>query len=152
MEEIAALHNLNLEWGCITNLMDKISDIEERVEGGWPELIDMVVDAVSEEDENKSNPEELFFNLYQYLFRLYHRLKVNSKKRPFNTVKRCGSTNHEGETYYDDYIIYNYDYATFKWLKEIGCGKYMTNDWTKIPVDRLTDKQRRALDRRCQYE
>lgn len=50
MEEITKLHSLNLEWGCITNLLDKISDFEEKIEGGWPELIDMVVDAVSEEE------------------------------------------------------------------------------------------------------
>ena len=32
MEEIQALHNLNLEWGCITNLMDKISEIEDKLD------------------------------------------------------------------------------------------------------------------------
>lgn len=51
MEEIKTLHEINIEWGCITNLMDKISDIEEKIEGGWPELIEMVADAVDEDYE-----------------------------------------------------------------------------------------------------
>lgn len=144
------MHNLNLEWGCITNLMDKISDLEDKIEGGWPELIDMVADAVTEEGENKADPPTLFFSLYQFLFRLYHRLKVDPDKRPFNIVKRSGAIGADGGTYYDpEFLIYNYDYATFKWAKLIGCGALITNDYIKIPVDKLNDKQRRTLERRC---
>ena len=150
MEEIQALHNLNLEWGCITNLMDKISDIEDKIEDGWPELIDMVVDAVSEEGENKREPEALFFDLYQYLFRLYYRLKANSEKRPFNVVKRHGVACADGNAYYDpEFYIYNYDYTTFKWLKAIGCGDRISNDYAVVPEDKLTDKQRRAFERKA---
>lgn len=59
MEEIKQLHSLNLEWGCITNLMDKISTIEDSIEGGWQELVDMVADAMTEEGEEKDLEEEI---------------------------------------------------------------------------------------------
>lgn len=143
MDEIKALHNLNLEWGCVTNLMDKISGIEDTIDGGWPELIDMVVDAVSEEGENMAEPETLFFSLYQFLFRLYYRLKANHEKRPFNIVSR---TEDGGE---DCFLLQNYDYATFKWLRAIGCGDRITNDYVYVPVNKLSDKQRRAFERKA---
>lgn len=149
MEEIETLHNLNLEWGCITNLMDKISTLEDKIEGGWPELVDMVADAVDEEGENK-DPASAFFNLYQFLWRLYYRLKANPEVRPFNRVTRNGTSCTDGNAYYDpEFIIYNYDFTTFKWLKSIGCMDRISNEVAYVPVDKLTDKQRRALERRC---
>lgn len=133
------LHNLNLEWGCITNLMDKISSIEDGIEGGWPELVDMVADAVSEEGENK-DPASAFFNLYQFLWRLYYRLKANPEKRPFNQYRKMKE---------DIYWIENYNYATLKWANANGFTHEIDNNVIKIPADKLSDKQRRALDRRC---
>lgn len=144
MEEIQALHNLNLEWGCITNLMDKIGDMEDKIEDGWPELIDMVVDAVSEEGENKADPATLFFNLYQYLFRLYYRLKANSTKRPFNIIKKTETGGEEA------FLIQNFDYTMFKWLRGNGFGDRISNDYVIIPKDKLSDKQRRAFERKAQ--
>lgn len=141
MDDIQAMHNLNLEWGCITNLMDHILTIEETIDGGWPELSDMVIDAVSEEGENK-DPASAFFNLYVFLWRLFYRLKVNPSKRPFNKV---GKTEVMGE---ECFSLQNYDYATFKWLKAIGCGDKISNDYATIPMKQLTDKQRRTLERR----
>lgn len=140
MEEISALHNLNLEWGCITNLMDKISRIEDEIEGGWPELVDMVADAVTEEGEKKTGPAELFFNLYQFLWRLYYRLKANPEKRAFNKYNKS----KDGA-----YWVENYNYATFKWAVNNGFTQEIDNNVIKIPADKLNDKQRRALERRC---
>lgn len=138
MEDIEKLHNLNLEWGCITNLMDKISGIEDGIDGGWPELIDMIADAVTEEGENK-DPASAFFNLYQFLFRLYYRVKSNPAKKPFNQY-------YKGED--DKYWIINYSYAIFKWARAQGFAQEIDNDIIKIPADKLNDKQRRVLDRR----
>lgn len=137
MEEILTLHNLNLEWGCITNLMDKISNIEEAIEGGWPELVDMVADAVTEEGEKK-DPESAFFNLYQFLFRLYYRLRTNPEKRPFNQY-----TKHD-----EEYWITNYNYAAFKWAKEHGAGSNIDNLVIKVPFSKLTEQERKAIERR----
>ena len=144
MEEINDIHSLNLEWGCLTNLVNKISDIEDKMTDGWPELIDMVVDAVSEEGENKTEPASLFFDLYQYLFRLYYRLKANPVKRPFNIVKQ---TQTGGE---DAFLIQNFDYTMFKWLRGAGFGGLISNDYVIIPKNKLNGKQRRAFERKAQ--
>ena len=138
MEEINQLHSLNIEWGNVTNMLDRISNIEETIEGGWQELIDMAADAMTEEGENK-DPASAFFSLYQYLWRLYYRLKNNPVKRPFNQYSKDG----EGK-----YWITNYTYATFKWAREQKFMDEIDNDNIKIPADKLDDKQRRALDRR----
>lgn len=138
MEEINKIHSLNLEWGCITNLMDKISGIEDEIDGGWPELIDMIADAVTEEGENK-DPASAFFSLYQFLWRLYYRLKTNSERRPFNQYSKEGTK----------YWITNYNYEAFKWATSLGAISEIDNLVIKISEDKLNDKQRRALDRRC---
>lgn len=139
MEEIDTMHQINLEWGCITNLMDKICNLEDKIDGGWPELIDMVSEAVSEEGENK-DPMSAFFNLYQFLWRLYYRLKANPTKRPFNQY-------HKGKD--RTYWVGNYTYAMLKWANTNGFAREVDNNTIKIPADKLNDTQRRALDRRC---
>lgn len=138
MEEIEQLHNLNLEWGCITNLMDKISTIEDSIEGGWPELIDMVADAVTEEGEAK-DPVSAFFNLYQFLWRLYYRVKANPEKRKFNEYSKQG----------EEYWITNYDFKAFKWAKRKEALGGLDNLVIRIPEDKLTADERRVLNRRC---
>lgn len=141
MEEIKQIHDINVEWGCITNLLDKISDIESSIEGGWPELIDMVADAVMEESEKK-DAVSAFFNLYMFLFRLYYRLKTNPNIQKFNQYSKNG----------DEYWIVNYDYTIFTWANKNGYTQEIDNLVVKIPRVKLNDKQRRALDRRCAKE
>lgn len=140
MEEITALHNLNLEWGCVTNLLDKITSIEDKIEGGWPELIDMVADAMTEEG-GKKDPASVFFNLYGFMFRLYYRIKDNPVKQPFNRFS------------YDEknrwFMIQNYDYKTFVWAVSKGLGDGITNSYMTIPEEKLNDKQIALLKRRC---
>lgn len=142
MEEINDIHSLNLEWGCLTNLVNKISDIEDKIEGGWPELIDIVADAMTEEGEKKTDPADLFFNLYQFLFRLYYRLKANNEKREFNTVSKitiCGK---------EVFRITNYNYQSFKFARKVGALSGISNDFIDIEITKLTDAQRRALERK----
>ena len=142
MEEISQLHDLNLEWGCITNLMNKISDIEGKIEGGWSELIEMVADAMSKEGENK-DPASAFFNLYQYMFRLYYRLKSNPTKRDFNVITKTTINSKEV------FRVTNYSYEHFLWAKAHGFTGAMSNDFIDIPVEELIDKERRVFERRC---
>lgn len=132
-------HQVSLEWGSITNLTTRIGDIEDKIEGGWPELLDMVADAITEEGENKDT-EELFFRLYHFLFRLWCRVKRNPEKKPFNQYSKQG----------DEYWITNYNYEAFKWARGLGAMDKIDNLVIKIPADKLTDKQCRALDRRCE--
>lgn len=138
MEEIKQLHSLNLEWGCITNLMDKISTVEDSIEGGWQELVDMVADAMTEEGEEK-DPASAFFTLYQFLWRLYYRIKANPEKKKFNIYSASD----------EQYWVTNYDYKAFKWAKKKGLVEEIDNLVIKIPKSKLTADERRVLDRRC---
>lgn len=141
MEEINELHTRSLEWGCICNLIDKIGDIEDKIDGHWDELLDMVADIIDQEGGEK-NPETVFFCLYEFFFRLYYRLRSNPTKRAFNQISK---TNISGK---EVYRITNYDYKTFKWAKSGGFIDGVSNDYMDLPSDKLTTNQRRAFERR----
>lgn len=141
MEEINELHTRSLEWGCICNLIDKIGDIEDKMDGHWDELLDMVADIIDQEGREK-NPEIVFFCLYEFFFRLYYRLRSNPTKRTFNQISK---TNISGK---EVYRITNYDYKTFKWAKSGGLMDGVSNDYMDLPSDKLTTNQRRAFERR----
>lgn len=147
MEEIKELHSLQLEWGCITNLMNKISDITDQIEGGWPELIDMVADAASEEGGHK-DPVSAFFHLYGFLFRLYYRLKANPARRDLNKYESLDW----GSFHEPVYIISDYDYHAFKWAIESGFGDRIDNNQIIIPREKLTDNQQRLFNKRCSLD
>lgn len=141
MEEINELHTRSLEWGCICNLIDKIGDIEDKMDGHWDELLDMVADIIDQEGREK-NPEIVFFYLYEFFFRLYYRLRSNPTKRAFNQISK---TNISGK---EVYRVTNYDYKTFKWAKSGGLMDGVSNDYMDLPSDKLTTNQRRAFERR----
>ena len=64
MEELSTKRQSELAWGSIANIVDKISDEEEKIDGGWPELIDVVADAMTEEGSVKSTA-NAFANLFK---------------------------------------------------------------------------------------
>lgn len=141
VEEIEELHTRSLEWGCVTNLIDKISSIEEAIDGHWDELCNMIADMISEKSMEQ-DPARIFFDIYQYCFRLYYRLRANPTKRTFNQISK---TTISGE---EVYRITNYDYKTFVWAREGGFGMTITNDCIDLLSGKLTDNQRRTLERR----
>lgn len=143
MEEINQMHESNIEWGCIVNLANKIGDMEDNIDGGWMELVDMIADAIDEEHCKKTRGEELFFNLYNFLWRLYYRLKTNPKKRRFNIVSKVTVEDE------DVYRIQNYDYQLYKWVRANNFDKTISNDYIDIRSDSLSDKQQRYFERRC---
>lgn len=147
MEESENFHDLNIEWGCITNLLDKIVNFEDKIDGGWPELVDMVSDAMTEEGSLK-DPTSAFFNLYSFMFRLYYRLKANPEKEKFNIYEHTiwGSKKE------DVYIIRNYDYSVFKWALKFGFTDRIDNYKVIVPKDKLTTTQQRAFQHRCEKE
>lgn len=140
MEEIKELHQLNIEWGCITNLLDRIITLEDKIEGGWPELIDMVGDAMTLEAMNK-NPVTAFFNLYGFMFRLYYRVKDNPVKQPFNRW----SYNEKSSWF----MVNNYDYKTYCWLIEKKLADGVSTGYATIPEEKLDETQKELLKRRC---
>lgn len=139
MEEISDLHTKSLEWGCVTNLIDKIGDIEDKIEGHWDELVNMIADAISEESDNQ-DPTTLFFTLYQYMFRLYYRLRANPVKRQFNSLSKTK----------DGFRLTNYDYRTFKWAVSGGFIMTISNDFIDLPMEKLTTTQVRAFEHRLE--
>lgn len=143
MEEINEVHSLQLEWGAVTNLADRISLLEDKIEGGWPELIDMIADAMT--DSSGEPPEKIFFYLYAFMFRVYYRVKHNLERRPLNVYSREEWGSEKEEVY----IISNYDFSVFKWAIDSGFVDRLSNERVIIPVDKLTTKQQHAFDRRC---
>jgi hypothetical protein len=141
VEEIEEMHTRNLEWGCVTNLIDKIGGIEEKIDGHWDELLDMIADMVEQEGGEK-DPAKVFFDIYAFCFRLYYRLRANSIKRDFNQVSKINIAGKEV------YRITNYDYKTFKWARVEGLMDKVSNDYMDLPIDKLTTNQRRAFERR----
>lgn len=135
------VHTRSLEWGCVCNLIDKIGGIEETIEGHWDELLDMIAGMVDQEGKEK-NPEKIFFDVYQFCFHLYYRLRANPVRRRFNRIDKVSIAGKEV------YRITNYDYKTFKWAKSEGFIETISNDCIDLSVDKLTVNQRRALDRR----
>lgn len=141
MEEIEELHTRSLEWGCIANLIDKIGGIEEKIDGHWDELLNMIADIMTEEGREK-NPEKIFFCIYEFMFRLYYRLRENPVKRDFNQVSKTTIAGKEV------YRVTNYDYKTFKWARTGGFMEGVSNDYMDLPADKLTTNQQRAFERR----
>lgn len=141
MKEFDELHTRSLEWGCVCNLIDKIGEIEDSIDGHWDELIDMIADTVDQESQEE-NPEKIFFTIYEFFFRLYYRLRNNPIKRVFNQVDTLTIAGKEV------YRITNYDYKTFKWANSGGFIDGVSNDYIDLPTDKLTTNQRRALSRR----
>lgn len=142
MEEIEELHTRNLEWGCIANLIDKIAELEEKMNEPWDELLDMIADMIGEEGGEK-DPAKVFFDVYQYCFRLYYRIRSNPVKRKFNKVDKVNIAGKEA------YRITNYDYKTFKWARTAGLVDSISNDYIDLPKDKLTTNQSRGFERRC---
>lgn len=141
MEEINELHTRSLEWGCVCNLIDKIGELEENIDGHWDKLLNMIADVISEEGEEK-DPSVIFFTIYEFFFRLYYRIRSNPIRREFNQISKITIAGEEV------YRITNYDYKTFKWAKSGGFIGGVSNDYIDLPDKKLTVNQRRSLDRR----
>ena len=141
MEEINELHTRSLEWGCVCNLIDKIGELEESIDGHWDKLLNMIADVISEEG-NEKDPSVIFFTIYEFFFRLYYRIRSNPIKREFNQISKITVAGEEV------YRITNYDYKTFKWAKSGGFIGGVSNDYIDLPDKKLTVNQRRSLDRR----
>ena len=133
-----------LIWGSVTRLMDKISDEEDRIK--WPELIDMVAETFTEESTNKDNM-DLFFNLYQFLMRVYYRVRAMDKPEPFNVVSK--TTRVEDHEDIPMFMVKNYDYKMFKWAKNKGFNQYLANGWFLVKAKDLTPSEFKNFEKKA---
>lgn len=141
MDDADYIRETTLAYGAVMNMMERIIAVDDS----WIELSNMVSEVFEEEYKNK-NPEKIFENVYQFLFRLYLRLKINPEKRKFNI------TTIEDNNVNKWVRITNYDYKTFKWAKENGFISGLTNDFLDIPVDKLNNNQLKAFEKRAGKE
>lgn len=141
MTETEGSHEVRTEWGCITSLMEKISDVVDSMEGGWGELIDMII-AAADDCGKEEDPATLFFTLYQFLFRTYYRIKANPVKQKFDQIEKVTV---KGVEYFR---IKNYSYKMYKWAKQNNFLWLASNGFIDIPVEKLSDSQRRAFEKR----
>ncbi len=137
MDDADYIRETTLAYGAVMNMMDRVVSINED----WTELLDMMSDVFDEEHNNK-DPEDIFSTVYQFIFRLYLRLKINPEKRKFNIVT------HEKTSTGEWFRITNYDYNTFKWAKKGGFISGITNDFIDLPLEKLNDNQIKAFERR----
>ena len=129
------IRETTLAYGAIMNMMDRIVDFGKD----WDELLDMVSEVFQEEYGDK-DPEKVFTTVYQFLFRLYLRLLTNPDKRRFNIT-----------SVEEKYVrITNYDYKTFKWVKDNGFISGLSNDFVDIPLDKLNNNQINAFKKRAE--
>lgn len=129
-------------WGSITGKIDRIENEADRLH--WGEVINMVVGIFDEADEME--PLELFLSFYQFLFRLYYRLKAMNEPEPFNQISRTTKLeNHDDREYY---MVKNYDYKMFKWATRKGYADSMTNGWFLVPVDKLSAAEKHNFERK----
>ena len=129
-------------WGSISNKMDKIGDEADRLE--WGAVINMVADAFNDGSEMEAM--ELFLTLYQFMFRLYYRLKAMTASEAFNQVSKVNRLENHDER--DYFMIKNYDYKMFKWAIKRKYTEYMTNGWFLIPVDDLSPAEKHNFEKR----
>lgn len=142
MDELKAMHELSVEWGCITNLIDRIMLLEDAIKGGWPELDDMISNILAEEGPNK-DPQQVFFNVYTFMLRLYFRMKANPVAEPFNKISYSDNYGGEGA-----FIIQNYDYDTFLWAIKNGFTDRIDNNTIYILAKGLSPTIEKALRRK----
>ena len=142
MQETSQNRQTELAWGSVSNLIDKISDIEETIDGGWDDLVEMVADIITEEGTVKSSS-VIFSYVFNFMYNLLFRLESNPVKRDFNIISK---TKIDGK---DAFKIENYDYKSFKWAKENELAFKIDKDSLYILEDKLSEPQKKSFNNRC---
>lgn len=139
MDSSATNEVLDNEWDRIAELIDKIGDLTSAIDGGWPELENMIADILTKEGNNKS-PEKVFFNVYTFLLRLYYRVKANPTVDKLNKVSY--NDNHAGEP---AFAIQNYDYNAFVWAVKNGFTDRIDNNVIFVLAKDLSPEMEKSL-------
>lgn len=130
MEELKNVEKADLlaGWGTASTLLAKASELAEQM--GRDDIFNMLSDSFDLMEHAKGD--EIFFNVFQFCYRVYYRMKVLDKDMPLNrvTLERRGTD--------DVYVVSNYDYKMFLWAKNKGYGSTITNNDFVVPPETLT--------------
>lgn len=143
MEELRQIEQSDalLGWGTTSSLLSKAADIAEAM--GRDDIVNMLSEAFDAMGKI-NDPARVFFDAYQFAFRVYYRMKKLAKDMPINRV----TLEHRGND--DVYVITNYDYKMFLWAKNNGHGNTLTNLEFTVSPESLTPAEMRRFERRVE--
>lgn len=130
-----------LGWGTASALLAKAGDLAEAM--GRDDIINMISDSM-DIMEQETDASKIFFNVYQFAWRMYYRMKFLSKDMPLNRVT-LENRNHE-----EVYVVTNYDYKMFLWAKSKGYGKSLTNVEFIVDPSTLTPAEARRFEKQAE--
>ena len=142
MEELKQLEDADIlaGWGTASALMNKAAELAEKMERD--DIINMLSDSYDIMEQAKGN--EIFFNVFQFAWRMYFRMKFLDKNMPINRVT-LEKRDHE-----DVYVVSNYDYKMFLWAKSKGFGGTLTNNEFTVLPSSLTPAEARRFEKQAQ--
>jgi hypothetical protein len=130
-----------LGWGTASALLAKAGDLAEAM--GRDDIINMLSDSF-DLMESEKDASKIFFNVYQYAWRVYFRMKSLNKDMPINRVT-LENRNHE-----EVYVVSNYDYKMFLWAKSKGYTKTLTNNEFVVEPESLTPAEKRRFEKQAE--
>ena len=130
-----------LGWGTASALLAKAGDLAEAM--GRDDIINMLSDSF-DLMESEKDASKIFFNVYQYAWRVYFRMKFLNKDMPINRVT-LENRNHE-----EVYVVSNYDYKMFLWAKSKGYTKTLTNNEFVVEPESLTPAEKRRFEKQAE--
>ena len=128
-------------WGTAATLLGKAADLAEEM--GRDDIINMLSDAF-DLMETIREPSKVFFDVYQFAFRVYFRMKKLAKDMPINRV----TLEHRGVD--DVYVVTNYDFKMFLWAKNKGYASTISNNDFIVPPETLTPAEARRFEKQVQ--
>lgn len=142
MEELKNIEKADLlaGWGTASTLLAKASDLAEQM--GRDDIFNMLSDSFDLMETAKGD--EIFFNVFQFCYRIYYRMKVLDKDMPINRV----TLEHRGTD--DVYVVSNYDYKMFLWAKSKGFGDTISNLQFIVPPSSLTPAELNRFQKQAQ--
>lgn len=141
MEELEKIKKEDelMGWGTASTLLAKASDLAEQM--GRDDIFNMLSDSFDLMENAKGA--EAFFNVFQFCYRIYYRMKVLDKDMPLNrvTLERRGTD--------DVYVVSNYDYKMFLWAKSKGFGDTINNLQFTVSPSSLTPAEAKRFSQRA---
>ena len=143
MEELNKIEKEDnlLGWGTASALLAKAGDLAEAM--GRDDIINMLSDSF-DLMESEKEASKIFFNVYQYAWRVYFRMKSLNKDMPINRVT-LENRDHE-----EVYVVSNYDYKMFLWAKSKGYTKTLTNNEFIVEPESLTPAEKRRFEKQAE--